>query len=59
MVQAGLFDRRAVLGAARRQTAREAQLQEIDAHLEALDRTGPLVGRVEVAAALILRGASR
>jgi superfamily II DNA or RNA helicase len=59
MVQAGLFDRRAVLGAARRRTARDAQLQDMDSHLKALDRTGDLVGRTEIAAALIIRGGSR
>jgi hypothetical protein len=58
MVQAGLFDRRAVLGAARRRATRVEQLQELGACLGALDRTEHLAGRTDLAAVLIVRGGS-
>jgi hypothetical protein len=57
MIQAGLFDRRAVLGAARRRAARDAALHDVDARLERRERAEHLVGRTELAAALIIRGA--
>jgi superfamily II DNA or RNA helicase len=56
MIQAGLFDRRAVLGAARRRAARDAALHDLDARLERRERAEHLVGRTELAAALIVRG---
>ncbi len=56
MVQAGLFDRRAVLGAARRRATRDALLEDLGGRLGALDRTEHLAGRTELAAALIVRG---
>jgi hypothetical protein len=58
MVQAGLFDRRAVAGAARQRAIRAAQLEELGARLGALDRTEQLAGHTELAAALIVGGSS-
>jgi superfamily II DNA or RNA helicase len=56
LVQAGLFDRRAILRMARREATRDLQLHDFDARLRSLARTGHLVSSVDLAAALHIRG---
>jgi superfamily II DNA or RNA helicase len=56
MVQAGLFDRRAVLNLTRRAATHDAQRRDADARLRSLERGAHLVGGVELAATLLILG---
>jgi superfamily II DNA or RNA helicase len=55
MVQAGLFERRIVSNSIRRRAVHDAQIDELNARLESLERGIPLVGSVELAAVLLVR----
>jgi uncharacterized protein YicC (UPF0701 family) len=55
MVQAGLFDRRAILATSRKRAVHDAQIFEIAARLHTLERSMPLAGGVELAGVLVVR----
>jgi len=55
MVQAGLFDRRAIVTTSRKRAVYDARIFEMTARLRTLERSTPLVAGVELAGILIVR----
>lgn len=55
MVQAGLFDRRAIVANSRKRAVHDAQIFEITARLHKLEQNMPLAGGVELAGVLVVR----
>ena len=55
MVQAGLFDRRAIVANSRKRAVHDAQIFEMTARLHKLEQSMPLVGGVELAGVLVVR----
>lgn len=55
MVQAGLFDRRAIVTTSRKRAVYDARIFEMSARLRTLERSTPLVAGVELAGILVVR----